>query len=103
MWDFPGWWLDQGEIPEECLKREIKEEMWLDVINISENPICFITAQKFLSKTRPWIWNLCYEIKVNDLEFTKSDKCTEIWFFNKETINEIEVFENVEKVFNKLF
>ncbi len=103
MWDFPGWWLDQWENPEECLKREIMEEMWLEVLTISEAPVCFITAQKFRSKTRPWIWNLCYEITVKNLEFTTSDEYTEIWFFNKETFKEIKVFENVEKVFNKLF
>jgi len=45
---------------------------------------------------------LCYEVTVNNLDFTSSDECTEIDFFNKENIKEIKVFENVEKVFNKL-
>ncbi len=102
MWDFPGWWLDHGELSEKCVKREIKEEMWLEVLTVSETPVCFITAQKKISKTRPWIWNLCYEVTVNNLDFTSSDECTEIDFFNKENIKEIKVFENVEKVFNKL-
>ena len=103
IWDLPGWWLDHWEIPEEWLKREIKEEMWLKVLSIWEKPECFITANKWLSKSRPWIANLCYEIEVENLDFIPSDECTKIWFYDLENIKNIKVLENVEKVFQKLF
>ena len=69
VWDLPGWWLEHWEVPEEWLKREIKEEMWFKAIEVLQAPLCFIIADKWLSKTRPWIWNLCYEVKLNDLNF----------------------------------
>ena len=103
VWDLPGWWLNHWEIPEEWLKREIIEEMWLNVLKIWNKPECFITANKLLSKTRPWVWNICYEVVVQNLDFTPSEECCKIWFYDLESIKNINVLQNVKKVFNELF
>lgn len=102
FWDLPWWWLDHFENPIDCLKRELKEEMWLEVLEINKNPRYFITAHKPESKTRPFIANICYEVKVKNLNFTKSDECVEIWFFNNKTVKDIKVLPNVEELFNNL-
>ena len=60
-WDIPGGWLDHGENARDCIKRELIEEMWLEVTSISSSPVCFATASKESSKSRPWIWNICYK------------------------------------------
>ncbi len=97
VWDIPGGWLDHWENPQNCIKRELQEEMWLEVVDISENPKYFLTAHKAKSKTRPWIANVFYEVKVKNLDFTPSDECIEIGFFDKNTIKNISVIENVEE------
>jgi len=102
VWDFPGWWLDHWENPITCLKRELKEEMGLNVISVEESPTYFITAHKPESKTRPWIANIFYKVKVENLDFTPSDECIEIWFFNKETVKNIDVLINVKEFFRNI-
>ncbi|PID86574.1 ADP-ribose pyrophosphatase [Candidatus Gracilibacteria bacterium] len=97
VWDIPGGGLDHGENPQNCIKRELQEEMGLEVVDISENPKYFLTAHKAKSKTRPWIANVFYEVKVKNLDFTPSDECIEIGFFDKNTIKNISVIENVEE------
>ena len=62
-WDIPGWWLDHWENFDVCIKRELQEEMWLEVVWIDKNPKYFITAHKPESKTRPWLANVFYEVK----------------------------------------
>jgi len=102
VWDLPGWWLEHWENIEVCLKREIKEEMWLEVLSISDKPICFATFHKTYSTKRPWISNVCYEIQLKNLNFTKSNECTKIWFFDKKDIEDMYIIWNVKEVFNEL-
>ena len=98
VWDIPGGWLDHWEKPEVCIDRELEEEMWLKVDDINQDPCYFITAHKPTSKTRPWIANICYEVKVKDLDFTPSKECVEIWFFSPEEISELNTIINVKKL-----
>ena len=99
VWDFPGGWLDHGENSINCLKRELMEEMWLKIKYIEEKPEYFLTAHKPNSKSRPWIANVFYKVVPENLDFKKSDECVEIWFFDKDSVKNIEVIENVREFF----
>ena len=99
-WDFPWGWLDHWEKSIICLERESKEEMWLKATFISQNPKYFITAHKPESKTRPWIANVFYEVKVKNLDFISSDECVEIWFFSFEEIKKLDILPNVLALVN---
>ena len=102
-WELPWWGLEFWEQPQEGIKRELAEEMWIIVKNVKENPSYFLTAQK-----KNWIWiaNIIYEttIDLNDLlNFKSSDECLEVKFFDVEQAKKEELFPNVQefiKIFN---
>jgi len=76
--------------------------MGLRVVWIAATPSFFVTAEKPHSQKRPWIANVCYEVRVENLNFKISDECVEIGFFNVETIANISVFENVSAVVGEM-
>ena len=76
--------------------------MWLDATYIDKNPIYFITAHKPLSKTRPRIANICYETKVKNLNFTPSDECVEIKFFDLEQAKKLNLIENMVEILKQI-
>lgn len=64
---FPGWTLEFWEEIEDCLRREIKEEIWLDVVEAK-----FLTHEKIMLD---WVHRLgCYyECKTSNLEFSNME------------------------------
>ena len=96
-WELPWWWLEYWESPQEWIKRELNEEMWINVISVEENPSYFITAQK-----DNWVWiaNVIYETQVNINEiydFKPSDECLEVRFFHANEAQNEKLFPNVRK------
>ena len=96
-WDLPWWWLEYWEAPQEWIKRELLEEMWINVKHIKENPSYFITAKK-----DNWIWiaNAIYETQIdigtiND--FKPSDECLEIKFFGVNDAKNGKLLPNVSE------
>ncbi len=99
-WELPGGGLDHGESPEECLKREIKEEMGLTVTKVNPTLKYYI----IFNKKKTWIVNLIFEAKVKNLDFTPTQECQKIKFVSPQDINKMNVFSNVKKLaklFNK--
>lgn len=93
-WELPGGGLDWGTTPQEDLPREIKEEMGLATTWIADNPSYFFTTQN-----RPktiWIANILYETRLESLDFTPSEECTEVRFVNKDDIAELPTFPNIK-------
>jgi len=100
--DLPGWWLERWESVFECLEREMQEEMWIKVLSVDDSPLFFLTANGF-NKDRPHIANLCYKATIDSLDITASDECVAIWFFNKKTIETIDLYKaSVAPIFDKL-
>lgn len=78
LWELPGGGLDYGEKPHACLKREIMEEMGIEVASIQQQPCYFVTA---LNINGQWKSNVIYETTVKSLDFTPTDECVAIRFF----------------------
>ena len=96
-WELPWWWLEYWENPQEWIKRELYEEMWINVVSVEENPSYFITAQK-----DNWVWiaNVIYKTQVNIDEihnFKPSDECLEVRFFDVNDAQNENLFPNVRE------
>lgn len=85
-WWLPGGWIDHGENIRDALIREIYEEMLLNVKYISEAPIFAIPSH---DKKR-WYhrMNLNYSLELEHFEFTPTNECNEIRFFELSEVTE---------------
>ena len=94
-WELPGGGLDWPEKPEECLKREIKEEMGLIVTEVSPNPSYLLVGENMKGKRSV---NVVFEVKVKDFNFIPSDECREMKFISPEEVNTINAFRTVKEL-----
>lgn len=92
LWGFPGGGIDHGETPQECLKREIWEEMGIEILKVEDNPAYFLTTLGIKGK---WKAAVIYVTEVKNLEFIKSEECQEIRFFSKEEAEKVKVYPSV--------
>ena len=93
-WELPGGGLDFGEKPHDCLKREIREEMSLEIDTINTRPSYVVTT---LHTDNHWKCFIAYETKIKNLNFTPSDECVAIKFFNKEEALKEKLFPIVKE------
>lgn len=95
LWEIPGGSLDFGENPEDCLKRELMEEMGVKVIKIGKKPLYFLN---FLNNKNYWTTNIVFEVEVENLEIVKSDECVEARFFSKTEAEKVNLNNSVKKL-----
>jgi ADP-ribose pyrophosphatase YjhB (NUDIX family) len=94
-WELPGGGMDWGETPDTCLKREIREEMGLEVTEVAPFPSYYLVGKNMESN---WTLNLIFEIKVRNLDFTSSDECTEIKFVAPNEVDTLNAFRSVKEL-----
>lgn len=93
LWELPGGGLDFGESPQEGIKREIWEEMSLNVDYIEEHPSYFFTT---INHKGVFIANVVYLAEMKNLDFTATPECVEVRFFStKEVLQSDHMYPNV--------
>ena len=104
LWELPGGGLDFGENCQEALKREIQEEMGLEVTFVAEKPTYFWTYKRLNKRGMPWhyVFILGFRFEVKDLNFTPTVECQEIKFFSKEELMDVSTGDQMEPL-KKLF
>ena len=104
-WELPGGGLDFGENIETGFKREINEEMGLEIRKMSNSPL-YIWTHKNKDNRRQrelgldWYYSLivAYRIDFKDLNFTQSEECETIEFFSKDDLNKIELNQQTKEL-----
>lgn len=93
-WDMLWWWIDHGETPQEALVREIKEEAWIDVTWVDEDPIHFVPYQ-----TKRWFWkaNIYYKTTLKNLDLIPTSECLELRYMDADEILEEPVFDQLRE------
>ena len=66
LWDLPGGKLEANELPQECIKREVREELGLRIISLKLVGVFHHSGEKIIkdcTNNTPSL-GLCYEVEV---------------------------------------
>ncbi len=99
VWDLPGGGLDFGEELTAALRREVAEEVGLEVLSMDEEPSYFVTAHG--KRFDVWFSNIIYKAELSDIsKFTPSDECVEMRYFSAQEVLDAPEGEMIINVVN---
>ncbi len=90
-WGLPGGGLDHGESHQDCLKREVQEE--LGIADIVVGQLAYSTTI-YLDRRDIWMTWIVYKAKLGSSNFAPADGITEACFIDvKELTESTDIFE----------
>jgi 8-oxo-dGTP pyrophosphatase MutT (NUDIX family) len=91
--------LEYHETPEDFLRREIMEEMGLEIKILSERPTLILTSSSLSGSP---VLNVMYDVEFINLNFRKSNECCEVGFFSPMEMLKLSAYRNVKELGEKL-
>lgn len=92
-WDLPGGGLDHGELPQDCLKREIYEELGIKDVHVGE--IAY-SKTLYLDRKDVWMIWIVYKVKLDTSKFIFGDGVTDAKYIDPQEL------KNSNNMFEKL-
>ncbi len=94
MWDLPGGHVEAGETPEDCIVREMREELGVDI----ENPVLF-RIYEFDDRT-DHVFSASFSRDTGDLKLTEGQA---LGWFTESEIEGMELAFGFNRVTNDFF
>jgi len=85
FWSLPGGGLDHGELPTECLRREIIEELGVDNIEIGN---LVYSKSFYLDRKDAWLLWLVYRVRLHDAKFIYGDGVTDAKYIDAQELED---------------
>lgn len=85
FWSLPGGGLEHGESAQDCLRREIEEEIGIKDVEVGE--ITYST-NVYLDRIDTWMTWIVYKAKVNSSDFIFGDGVTDAKYIDIKEIEE---------------
>ena len=87
-WELPGGGMEFGHGFEETLRKEVREEMGLEVTWMADKPLYIWHMKRERMRGMDWfhILFLAFPFDVQNLDITPSEECRAIKFFSKEDL-----------------
>ena len=71
--------------------------MGVKIRSIENMPVHIFTSR---NKNGVWSTQIVYKVELDSLKFKKSDECTEIKYFTRDELLEVEFYQNVKDFIN---
>ena len=85
FWSLPGGGLEHGESAQDCIKREIKEEIGIEDVEIGD---IIYSTNVYLDRKDIWMTWIVYKAKIAASDFVFGDGVTDAKYINIEDIQQ---------------